>query len=152
MAYRRSDYPAEATLEERSRLRAKAEEGRALRVQMAAESSRSETEAQARAELAAEQRRIREARLVEHRARLTRLSSVSRIGFLASWRLALYMVWPAFNRFFDFDGVSDSYRTAAAQTGSLLFPGGEAWRAAWALDPNLDLGIILKGKRPHHIL
>ncbi|MCH8125145.1 hypothetical protein IIC38_04175 [candidate division KSB1 bacterium] len=26
---------------------------------------------------------------------------------------ALYMVWPAASRFFDFDGVSDSYKTAA---------------------------------------
>ena len=54
-------------------------------------------------------------------------------------RLALYMVWPSSNRFFDFDGVSDSYATAAAQNGALLFPAGEAWREAWAIDPDLDL-------------
>jgi hypothetical protein len=54
-------------------------------------------------------------------------------------RLALYMVWPSTVRSFDFDGVSDSYRTAAVQTGSLLFPAGEAWRAAWAIDPDLPL-------------
>lgn len=57
----------------------------------------------------------------------------------AGGRLALYMVWPASSRSFDFDGVSDSYRTAADQTGGLLFPAGEAWRAAWGLDPALDL-------------
>jgi hypothetical protein len=54
-------------------------------------------------------------------------------------RLALYMVWPAANRFFDFNGVSASYEMAADQTGGLLFPAGEAWREAWALDPSLDL-------------
>ncbi|MFV1987787.1 MAG: SGNH/GDSL hydrolase family protein [Gemmatimonadota bacterium] len=54
-------------------------------------------------------------------------------------RLALYMVWPAANRFLDFNGVSASYEAAAEQNDSLLFPAGEAWREAWALDPNLDL-------------
>lgn len=52
---------------------------------------------------------------------------------------ALYMVWPAFTRFFDFDGVSDSYQTAAAEAGGLLFPAGEAWRIAWEEDPTLEL-------------
>ncbi len=52
---------------------------------------------------------------------------------------ALYMVWPSLQRFFDFDGVSDSYATAAARAGGLLFPVGEAWRAAWARDPGVDL-------------
>ena len=54
-------------------------------------------------------------------------------------RLALYMVWPASDRPFDFAGVSDSYATAASQTGSLLFPAGEAWLAAWEIDPSLPL-------------
>jgi len=54
-------------------------------------------------------------------------------------RLALYMVWPATNRFFDFDGVADSYATAASENGALLFPAGEAWREAWAIDAGLDL-------------
>jgi len=53
--------------------------------------------------------------------------------------LALYMVWPSQARSFDFDGVSDSYRTAAANVGGLLFPAGEAWRAAWAVNPSLPL-------------
>jgi hypothetical protein len=52
---------------------------------------------------------------------------------------ALYMVWPSLAREFDFDGVSDSYRIAAEQADGLLFPAGEAWRAAWEQDPDLDL-------------
>ena len=54
-------------------------------------------------------------------------------------RTALYMVWPAADRAFDFDGVSDSYRMAAEQFGGLLFPAGEAWRAGWTVDPDLAL-------------
>ncbi len=57
----------------------------------------------------------------------------------AGGRPALYMVWPSRARVFDFDGVSDSYQTAAAQVGGVLFPAGEAWRAAWAQDPDLEL-------------
>jgi len=52
---------------------------------------------------------------------------------------ALYMVWPDAARSFDFDGVSDAYRIAAEQVKGLLFPAGEAWRAAWRLDPSLAL-------------
>jgi len=52
---------------------------------------------------------------------------------------ALYMVWPAEERSFDFDGVSDSYRTAAELVDGLLFPAGEAWRAAWRRDSTIDL-------------
>lgn len=54
-------------------------------------------------------------------------------------RLALYMVWPSQSRFFDFDGVSESYRMAAEQVDGLLFPAGEAWRAAWSKDAALSL-------------
>ena len=57
----------------------------------------------------------------------------------AGGRPALYMVWPSVQRGFDFDGVSDSYQTAAAQVDGLLFPAGEAWRAAWRRDPDLGL-------------
>jgi len=46
---------------------------------------------------------------------------------------ALYMVWPAQGRFFDFDGVADSYTTAAEMVDGLLFPAGEAWET----DPDL---------------
>ena len=52
---------------------------------------------------------------------------------------ALYMVWPSRARDFDFDGVSDSYATAADLVGGHLFPAGEAWRAAWRRDPDLAL-------------
>ncbi|MCA9743385.1 MAG: hypothetical protein H6695_08855 [Deferribacteres bacterium] len=54
-------------------------------------------------------------------------------------RMALYMVWPAQERSFDFDGVSASYRMAAEQVDGLLFPAGEAWRAAWSKDSTLVL-------------
>ena len=54
-------------------------------------------------------------------------------------RMALYMVWPAANRSFDFGGVSNSYETAARQTDSMLFPAGEAWLEAWKLDPDVPL-------------
>jgi hypothetical protein len=49
--------------------------------------------------------------------------------------LALYMVWPSLSRFFDFDGVFDSYHTAAVNEDALFFPCGEAWRVAWESDP-----------------
>ncbi len=52
---------------------------------------------------------------------------------------ALYMVWPARGRFFDFDGVADSYTTAAGLVDGFLFPAGEAWRVAWEVDPDLAL-------------
>lgn len=52
---------------------------------------------------------------------------------------ALYMVWPSQARDFDFDGVSDSYRTAAESVNGVFFPAGDAWRAAWELDSNLVL-------------
>jgi hypothetical protein len=52
---------------------------------------------------------------------------------------ALYMVWPAATRPFDFDGVSDAYRTAAAEVSGVLLPAGDGWREAWALDPGLQL-------------
>ena len=52
---------------------------------------------------------------------------------------ALYMVWPSRDRFHDFDGVFDSYRTAAENDDGLFFPSGEAWRVAWETDPELPL-------------
>jgi hypothetical protein len=57
----------------------------------------------------------------------------------AGGRPALYMVWPSRVRDFDFDGVSDSYQTAAELVDGDLFPAGEAWRAAWRQDPDLAL-------------
>lgn len=52
---------------------------------------------------------------------------------------ALFMVWPALIRFFDFDGVSASYSMAAEAVNGILFPAGEAWREAWAVDETLAL-------------
>lgn len=52
---------------------------------------------------------------------------------------ALYMVWPAESRFFDFAGVSDSYSTAADLVDGMLFPAGEAWLDAWAIDGSVPL-------------
>jgi len=57
----------------------------------------------------------------------------------AGARPALYMVWPSTSRKGDFDGVAESYRQAAAETKGLLFPAGEAWRAAWRRDSKLEL-------------
>jgi hypothetical protein len=54
-------------------------------------------------------------------------------------RPALYMVWPASTRSFDFAGVSDAYSTAAERVDGLLFPAGEAWQAAWRQDTTLPL-------------
>ncbi|MFW6088858.1 MAG: hypothetical protein ACODAB_03830 [Gemmatimonadota bacterium] len=52
---------------------------------------------------------------------------------------ALYMVWPAGARSFDFRGVSDSYSAAADRVDGLLFPAGEAWLDAWELDEDIEL-------------
>lgn len=54
-------------------------------------------------------------------------------------RLALYMVWPERSRLEAFDGVSQSYRVAAEVAMAALYPAGEAWRAAWELDPDMAL-------------
>ena len=62
----------------------------------------------------------------------------ARIG-AAGGRTALYSVWPARERFGDFDRVSESYRIAARAVNGLLFPAGETWRAAWRRDPDAPL-------------
>lgn len=54
-------------------------------------------------------------------------------------RTALYMVWPSQARRGDFAGVSQSYAAAAKAVNGLLLPAGDAWRAAWAIDPRLAL-------------
>lgn len=54
-------------------------------------------------------------------------------------RPALYQVWPESNRPQAFDQVCESYRLAAKEVDGLLFPVGEAWRAAWRRDPKLQL-------------
>ena len=57
----------------------------------------------------------------------------------AGGRAGLYAVWPFASRQFDFDRVNESYTLAAQDVGGMLFPVGEAWRAAWRRDPNLAL-------------
>jgi len=54
-------------------------------------------------------------------------------------RPALYMVWPEASRPSAFDAVSESYALAAKAVDGLLFPAGEAWRAARRLDPGAPL-------------
>ena len=51
----------------------------------------------------------------------------------------MYAVWPLATRQFDFDRVNESYTLAATDVNGMLFPVGEAWRAAWRRNPNLEL-------------
>lgn len=62
-------------------------------------------------------------------------SLASKVGAKA----ALFMVWPSVARDFDFDGVRDSYRTAAEDVRGVFLPAGEAWRAAWQQNSRLAL-------------
>jgi hypothetical protein len=57
----------------------------------------------------------------------------------AGGRSALYMVWPELSRFAWFDRVRDSYALAARDVQGWFLPAGEAWRAAWAEEPDLQL-------------
>lgn len=57
----------------------------------------------------------------------------------AGARTALYMVWPIATEPEWFDAVRDSYRLAAEDVGGIFLPAGEAWRAAWRVDPTLQL-------------
>ncbi len=57
----------------------------------------------------------------------------------AGARTALFMVWPSRSRRGDFPGVRQSYAAAAKEVKGLLMPAGEAWRAAWAANPELAL-------------
>lgn len=52
---------------------------------------------------------------------------------------ALYAVWPTIDRQQDFARASESYRIAADSVHGLLFPVGDAWRAAARLDPAIGL-------------
>lgn len=57
----------------------------------------------------------------------------------AGARPALYMVWPVVSEPENFDRVSESHALAAKDVGGLLFPAGEAWRAAAKREPRVDL-------------
>jgi hypothetical protein len=54
-------------------------------------------------------------------------------------RTAVYMVWPSRERLAYFDNVRDSYLLAAQAINGVFMPAGEAWRAAWAQDPSIQL-------------
>jgi hypothetical protein len=54
-------------------------------------------------------------------------------------RSALYEVWPELDRFAWFDRVRDSYALAARDVEGWFLPAGEAWRVAWAEEPDLQL-------------
>lgn len=57
----------------------------------------------------------------------------------AGARPAFYMVWPELERSEYFDAVRESYSLAASDVNGMFIPAGEAWRAAWRLDPNAPL-------------
>jgi len=44
-------------------------------------------------------------------------------------KLAYYMVWPSLAYYDTFDGVINSYRTAANRTNDILCPVGEVWKS-----------------------
>lgn len=71
--------------------------------------------------------------LIEYARRFA--EEIERIGA----KPALYMVWPFSGQSPNFDGVAESYRQAAKAVKGLLFPVGEAWRAALKSDPKLEL-------------
>jgi len=57
----------------------------------------------------------------------------------AGARPALYMVWPAASALDYFDGVRQSYETAAGAVDGVLLPAGVAWREAWRAYPAMPL-------------
>lgn len=52
---------------------------------------------------------------------------------------AMYMVWPAKNYIGSFDAVYAHYAEAADSIDGLFLPAGDAWRNAWAKDPDFAL-------------
>ncbi len=54
-------------------------------------------------------------------------------------RPALYMVWPDSTRLAYFDAVRLAYSEAALAVNGMFIPAGEAWRAAWRIEPALRL-------------
>lgn len=78
--------------------------------------------------------------LPENRAHLAEWSGrfAERIR-AAGGRPALYSIWPPRSQPNGFDLVRDSYAGAAEGVDGILMPAGEAWRAAWELDPSLPL-------------
>jgi hypothetical protein len=54
-------------------------------------------------------------------------------------RPALYMVWPVRGQDNGFALVSQSYRNAAIAADTAIFPAGEAWQQAMAIEPTIAL-------------
>lgn len=59
----------------------------------------------------------------------------------------LFMVWPQSSRMQDFPAVRTSYRNAAAAVHGIFAPAGDAWVAAWELDPMI--GLYSDGLHPN---
>ncbi len=78
--------------------------------------------------------------LVENRENMRELTRrfAERIAKVGA-RTAMYMVWPDSKRLAFFDQVRESYALAAEDVGGMLFPAGEAWRAAWRREPHAPL-------------
>ena len=57
----------------------------------------------------------------------------------AGAQIAELMVWPASSSLSSFDGVLQSCLEAARAVDGLCLPAGQAWRAAWAVEPTLPL-------------
>jgi hypothetical protein len=57
----------------------------------------------------------------------------------AGGRLAELMTWPASPDIASFDGVLQSCVDVARAVDGVCFPAGQAWRAAWAVDPSVPL-------------
>ena len=57
----------------------------------------------------------------------------------AGAKSAQYMTWPPSGSKHLFDAVRTSSQLAAEAVGGVFMPAGEAWRAAWAIDPQLPL-------------
>lgn len=71
--------------------------------------------------------------LIEYAKRFDR--DTQRVG----GKTAMDMVWPSRARRGDFPGVSRSYAAAATELDATLLPVGDAWQAAWAINPGLAL-------------
>jgi hypothetical protein len=54
-------------------------------------------------------------------------------------RSAQFMTWPASDRPGDFSRVLESSQLAARAVSGMLLPAGQAWVAAWVVDPQLPL-------------
>jgi hypothetical protein len=52
---------------------------------------------------------------------------------------AMYMVWPASNRAFDFEGVRETYKLGADASNGLFLPVGQAWLSALGKKRELTL-------------